>query len=67
MLTTTSKLFGFPKNISILSIPDEGYYVPDEGYYVPDEGYYVPDEGYSRNASCALNYLISTFLFDYIV
>ena len=32
--------------ISILSVPDEGYYVPDEGYYVPDEGYYVPDEGY---------------------
>ena len=74
MLTTTSTLFGFPKHISILSIHDEGYYVPDEGYYVPDEGYYVPDEvyyvpdeGYSRNASCALNYLISTFLFDYIV
>ena len=29
-------------NLSILSVPDEGYYVPDEGYYVPDEGYYVP-------------------------
>ena len=29
-------------NLSILSVPDEGYYrnVPDEGYYrnVPDEG-----------------------------
>jgi hypothetical protein len=35
-----------PSNFSILSVPDEGYYVPDEGYYVPDEGYYVPDEGY---------------------
>ena len=33
-------------NISILNVPDEGYYVPDEGYYLPDEGYYVPDEGY---------------------
>ena len=54
-------------NLSILSVPDEGYYrnVPDEGYYrnVPDEGYSrnVPDEGYSRNALCALH-LISTFL-----
>jgi hypothetical protein len=42
-------------NISVLSVPDKGYYVPDEGYY-------VPDEGYSRNASCTL-YLIHTFLF----
>ena len=63
-------------NLSILSVPDEGYYrnVPDEGYYrnvpdegysrnVPDEGYSrnVHDEGYSRNALCALH-LISTFL-----
>jgi hypothetical protein len=44
-------------NLSILSVPDEGYYsnVPDEGYYsnVPDEGYYsnVPDEGYYSNVS----------------
>ena len=52
-------------NLSILSVPDEGYYVPDEGYYVPDEGYYVPDEGYSRNASCTLNN-ISTFLSLYM-
>ena len=45
-------------NLSILSVPDEGYYrnVPDEGYYRN-----VPDEGYSRNALCALH-LISTFL-----
>jgi hypothetical protein len=43
-------------------VPDEGYYVPDEGYYVPDEGYYVPDEGYSRNASCALNLISTSFL-----
>jgi hypothetical protein len=77
-LTILFRLFGFIapntlnywiSNLSILSVPDEGYYVPDggyyvpdegyyvpdEGYYVPDEGYYVPDEGYSRNASCALN------------
>jgi annexin A7/11 len=39
-------LFIWLSNISILNVPDEGYYVPDEGYYVPDEGYYVPDEGY---------------------
>jgi hypothetical protein len=64
------RLFGFlaPKhfkiiwlsNLSILSVPDEGYSrnVPDEGYSrnVPDEGYSrnVPDEGYSRNAPWAL-------------
>ena len=54
-------------NLSILSIPDEGYSsnVPDEGYSsnVPDEGYSsnVPNEGHSRNASCALN-VISTCL-----
>ena len=77
-MTILFRLFGFIapntlnywiSNLSILSVPDEGYYVPDggyyvpdegyyvpdEGYYVPDEGYYVPDEGYSRNASCALN------------
>ena len=41
-------------NISVLSVPDKGYYVPDEGYY-------VPDKGYSRNVSCAL-ILISTVL-----
>jgi hypothetical protein len=64
-------------NLSILSVPNEGYYVPDEGYYVPyegyyvpdegyyvpDDGYYVPDDGYSKNASRAL-ILISTFLFQ---
>jgi hypothetical protein len=49
-------------NLSIVSVPDEGYYVPDEGYYVPDQGYYVPDEGYSRHASCTLLNLIFTFL-----
>ena len=45
-------------NLSILSIPDEGY-----SSNVPDEGYSsnVPDEGHSRNASCALN-VISTCL-----
>ena len=42
-------------NLSMLSVPDEGYSsnVPDEGYSsnVPDEGYSrnVPDEGYSSN------------------
>jgi hypothetical protein len=54
-------------NISILSLPDDGYYsnLPDDGYYsnVPDDRYYsnVPDDGYSRNTSCVL-ILMSTFL-----
>ena len=46
LLPKTFLLFGFPIFLSIMSVPDEGYYVPDEGYYVHDEGYYVPDEGY---------------------
>ena len=49
-------------NLSILSVPDDDYYVPDDGYYVSDDGYYLSDEGYSKNASCALN-LISTFFY----
>jgi hypothetical protein len=52
VLLFTKVLIIWLSNLSILSVPDEGYYsnVPDEGYYsnVPDEGYYsnVPDEGY---------------------
>jgi hypothetical protein len=48
---------GMISNISILSVPDEGY----SNILILS----VPDEGYSRNAWCTLN-LISTFLFHKI-